>query len=224
MMGMGNINPQDIGVFSDDKADVYYDKKTGKTLHVNFKKGMDIDVNPKSMNRSPNALTPPDYYDESGMPVHEFKKGLDITIPAPTPTPSPTPSRSPSSLGESADLKQLMGTLDKHNNLKMLDTALKTEKRINDASVDYINNHPERLTSKFNNEFNANQAHIQDMENKKRKLMQPEPMYSSEEQISAEDMEALKKILMGQGQMPSPTPAPAASPFRNIRGTIDRSK
>ena len=164
MMGMGNINPQDIGVFSDEKGDVYYDKKTGRTLRIDFKKGLEMDVS-KPLNRSPNALTPPDYYDESGMPVHEFKKGLDITIPAPTPTPSATPDRSPSNLGESADLKQMMGM-----------------------------------------------------------SRRPMPSPTPEEDISPEDMEALKKILMGQGQMPSPAPAPTASPFRNIRGTIDRSK
>ncbi len=54
----------------------------------------------------------------------------------------------------------------------------------------------------------------------------PSPMPSAQENISPEDMEMLNKILMnqGQGQMPSPTPSPMASPFRNIRGTIDRSK
>jgi hypothetical protein len=52
------------------------------------------------------------------------------------------------------------------------------------------------------------------------------PMPSTQENISPEDMEMLNKILMGQDQtqMPSPAPSPMASPFRNIRGTIDRSK
>lgn len=52
------------------------------------------------------------------------------------------------------------------------------------------------------------------------------PMPSTQENISPEDMEMLNKILMGQDQtqMPSPTPSPMASPFRNIRGTIDRSR
>lgn len=47
-----------------------------------------------------------------------------------------------------------------------------------------------------------------------------------QENINPDDMEMLNKILMQQQgqQMPSATPTPAASPFRNIRGTIDRSK
>lgn len=117
------------------------------------------------------------------------------------------PDRMPANMGESADLNQMMGMPPKRFPSPFAPDASQTgmpQQTLPQPSFD-----PSKYMSKA-----------------QPTLPSPTPMPSTQEQINPEDMEMLNKILMGQGQgeMPSPTPSPMASPFRNIRGTIDRSR